>query len=126
MAAFIGSNNVIPARVKAAGIAQFGEQALKGVDRSGGKPGEEVTLCIRPSRVRVVGPEQGADNVLPGTVLRTAYLGEYCDVLVDIGLGATVRAFTPPTIDYQVGQVVLLQLPEGDCHLLQPGSRVTS
>jgi hypothetical protein len=25
-----------------------------------------------------------------------------------------------------VGQVVLLQLPEDDCHLLQPGNRVTS
>jgi len=126
VAAFIGSNNVIPARMTPAGTAQFGEQALRGVDRSGVQPGEEVTLCIRPSKVRVVAPGQGADNVLPGTVLRTAYLGEDCDVLVDIGNGATVRAFTPPQIDYQVGQVVLLQLPEDDCHLLQPGSRITS
>jgi iron(III) transport system ATP-binding protein len=126
VAAFIGSNNVIHARMTGAGTAQFGEQTLRGIDRSGARPGDEVTLCIRPSRVRVVGPGQGAENVLAGTVLRTAYLGEYCDVLVDIGNGASVRAFTAPHLDYQVGQVVLLQLPEDDCHLLQPGNRVTS
>jgi ABC-type spermidine/putrescine transport systems, ATPase components len=124
VAAFIGSNNVIKGVLAGPGTLRFGEQSLVGLDRSGAVPGAEITLCIRPSKVRVVGPNPGVTNVLPGTVLRTAYLGEYCDVLVDIGVGLSVRAFTPPTVDYRVGQVVLLHLPEQDCHLLQSGERV--
>jgi len=124
VAAFIGSNNVIKGVLAGPGTLRFGEQSLVGLDRSGAVPGAEITLCIRPSKVRIVGPNPGVTNVLPGTVLRTAYLGEYCDVLVDIGVGLSVRAFTPPTVDYRVGQVVLLHLPEQDCHLLQSGERV--
>jgi iron(III) transport system ATP-binding protein len=126
VAAFIGSNNIINGMLTGPGTLRFGEQSLMGSDRSGAVPGEEITLCIRPSKVQIVSPGERTNNVLPGTVVRTAYLGEYCDVLVDIGAGISMRAFTSPGIDYRVGQRVLLHLPEHDCHLLQSGSRVNS
>lgn len=126
VAAFIGSNNVIDGPLVGHNTLRFCEQSLTGIDRSGAVPGDDITLCIRPSKVRVVGPDQGVSNVLPATVVRTAYLGEYCDVLVDIGSGVTLRAFTPPSVDYRVGQTVLVHLPPEDCHLLQPKNRVNS
>lgn len=126
VAAFIGSNNVIQGQLAREGALRFGRTELAGLQRGRGTVGDPFALCIRPSKVRVVAPGEASGNVLPGQVIRTAYLGEYCDVLVDVGHGVSVRAFTPPSLDFSVDQPVLLHLPTEDCQLLEPAQRVTS
>lgn len=126
VAGFIGANNILHGLLTSPETLTFGEVPLRGRQCMGDAYGVPAALCIRPSKVRVVAPGEGDGNILPGTVLRTAYLGEYCDVLIDVGRETTVRAFTPPSLTFTSGQQVLLNLPENDCQILEPSARVLS
>lgn len=126
VAGFIGSNNILHGQLAEGHTLRFGAHSLNGRLNAEAAVGEALALCIRPSKVQVVPPRQNLGNLLPGSVVRTAYLGEYCDVLVDVGEGTTLRAFTPPSMDFTPGQPVLLHLPEHDCQILAPTARVVS
>ena len=126
VATFIGANNALAGTSKGNGAIQVGDHVLTAPDRSGAAPGASVSLCVRPSQVRLV--EAGADaapegcNRLSGTVLRSAYLGEYRDVLVDVGGGRTLRAFVPPAQNHGPGTAVAALLPVGSCQILGPAA----
>jgi len=123
VAAFIGGSNILHGVHAGAGVVRIGEAVLRGADYSHASPGETVALSIRPSRLGVTaaggGPAGQADgNLLRGRVVRSAYLGEQRDVLIDIGGDQTVRALVPPSQRFAPDEAVLVSLPIADCQVL--------
>ncbi|NUB16858.1 TOBE domain-containing protein, partial [Azospirillum brasilense] len=122
-----GPNKRLGGPSRGNGAIPGGGPLMTAPDRSGAAPGGTVSLCVRPSQVRLFGadqkdlPAEGC-NVLSGTVQRSAYLGEYRDVLVDLGGGRTLRAFIPPAQSFAPGSVVTALLPIGSCQILGPAA----
>lgn len=58
-----------------------------------------------------------ASNTLNGVVRRSAYLGEYRDVLIEIAADTTLRAFVSPHLRPQPGVPVLVHLPPEHCQI---------
>ena len=55
--------------------------------------------------------------MLNGVVRRSAYLGEYRDVLIEIAANTNVRAFVSPHIRPQPGEPVRVHLPPEHCQI---------
>lgn len=116
VASFIGSNNELVGAVEGAGILRIAGTVLRGDNRTKAGAGEQATLCVRPSRVRLEPAD--AENALPGIVRRSVYLGEYRDVLIEIADGQQLRAFVEPGIRLAVGEKVWARLPADRCQIL--------
>jgi ABC-type Fe3+/spermidine/putrescine transport system ATPase subunit len=115
VAEFIGSSNLIPAKVVARSAAGMVVESEHGLRLSATAParevGPEVTLLIRPERVRVAttatNPVSG--NRLPAEIMDVTYLGED----VQLGLLANER------------QPLLAALKSGrEAHALVPGVHI--
>ncbi|CAO3356588.1 ATP-binding cassette domain-containing protein [Azospirillum melinis] len=122
VARFIGSNNELSGTGEGEGSIRIGDRVLTAPDRSGVARGGSVSLCVRPSKVRLDDDGGLSCNSLPGTIVRSAYLGEHRDVLVDIGEGRTIRAFVPPERRYGPGAVTTVHLPIDACQILAPSA----
>ncbi|MFC4624031.1 ABC transporter ATP-binding protein [Daeguia caeni] len=118
VASFIGNNNTIPAVSAGHGAVRIGSSLIKGTDRSQRVAGQDVALIIRPGLVRLVDNKSAFDNCLTGKVLRSSYLGESRDILVELETGETMRAFIQPQFRPVVGDIVTLELPEQNCQIL--------
>jgi iron(III) transport system ATP-binding protein len=116
VASFIGTNNEIEGTLEAPGIIRIGQSRVHGLARSEAPLGAKATLCIRPSKVEI-GEYDDKQNLLRGTVSRSAYLGEYRDVLIDLPSGGSLRAFVPPRIKLVAGEAVAMRLPAESCHI---------
>ena len=84
VARFIGENNRLHGRVVTAkgGLCEVetGRERIRALQIADCKPGDEVTLSIRPERV-VVNPQPGVfGNQVGGTVLDLAFLGDHLRV----------------------------------------------
>ncbi|GAB4064028.1 ABC transporter ATP-binding protein [Ancylobacter sonchi] len=116
VASFIGSNNEIAGTIGGPGSFLLGAQPIAGVERASGTTGQQAVLCIRPSRVELC-DARATGNVLDGVVKRSAYLGEYRDVLIEIGEAGTLRAFVAPDRRPQPGERVRVRLPPEHCQI---------
>ncbi|MDX3808409.1 ABC transporter ATP-binding protein [Bosea thiooxidans] len=117
VASFIGSNNEIRGVKDAPGTIRVGATALQAEDRSDAAAGQPAVLCIRPSRLRLCAATE-PHNRLDGVVKRSAYLGEYRDVLIELAGGAMVRAFVAPHQRPAIGEAVSVHLPPVACQIL--------
>jgi len=125
VADFIGESNFFDGKIKSISkdeavvfIPQLNSE-LTGIPASPGLVnGEEVTISIRPEKVRIA--EQGLDiNSFAGTVANTVYIGTDTHVFVDLQ-GKKVKIFEQNRISrldpksfYTVGQAVMLvMMPE--------------
>ena len=104
VARFIGNNNVIAGKLEDRGRVRIGLSSVRGVDTSGAPAGAAVAFCVRPSQVRIDEDPGGASNALSGTVLRSAYLGESRDLLIEIGNFARIRAAVPASREFVAGR----------------------
>lgn len=117
VASFIGSNNEIEGVKEEGGVLRIGATSLRAEDRSNAMPGQAAVLCIRPSRLQLC--DAGVpDNRLDGVVKRSAYLGEYRDVLIELVDGGNLRAFVSPRLRTSVGERVSVHLPPSACQIL--------
>ncbi|MBE2278118.1 MAG: ABC transporter ATP-binding protein [Rhodobacteraceae bacterium] len=124
VASFIGTNNTVPGASAGRGALRIGERVVTGLDRSGAAEGGEAVLIIRPGKVRLhEGETAPADlaNSLPARVVRSAYLGESRDILVELATGATMRVLVPPEQRPAPGNRVVLELPAENCQILPRG-----
>jgi iron(III) transport system ATP-binding protein len=80
--------------------------------------GAEHVVCIRPHEVRLDEPTGVASNVLSGTVVRQAYLGETRDYLIELDGGERLRVLAPPTTRRDVGEKVSIYLPIEHCRVV--------
>lgn len=122
VAKFIGSNNELRGIHLGQGRVRVDGQELHGNLPHALEEGAPASLCIRPSRVMLKSGGAGAANMLRGRVVRASYLGEFSDVLVDVGPEQTIRVNLDPGIDVSVGEEVTLHLPAAQCQVLAPGA----
>jgi spermidine/putrescine ABC transporter ATP-binding subunit len=101
VAEFIGSSNLLPAKIVARGDgealveADGGLRLRCGADGDAAGDGTEVTVLIRPERIQIRLPGDGAaagENCFPARIAVVTYLGE--DLHLDLALasGQAVRA----------------------------------
>jgi len=91
VASFLGETNLLPGRccgIDGAHIVirfRNGELGRARIPRFGGRPavGDAVLTCIRPERIRILGPEDAADSVIRGKVVSSAFLGRHVRYVVD-------------------------------------------
>ncbi|MBB1608100.1 MULTISPECIES: ABC transporter ATP-binding protein [unclassified Pseudomonas] len=98
VADFIGETNFLPAQVAelAGEQALFripGGQALRAAGREGLREGAEVTLSIRPERLRLVGAD--TPDATPCTLAEQVYLGTDLQYQVQLADGTRLRVRTP-------------------------------
>ena len=118
VAGFIGNNNVIAGVLEEPGRVRVGPNSVRGADSSGARPGAAVSFCVRPSRVCVDQDPGGASSALRGTVVRSAYLGESRDLLIDMENFSRLRASVPASREFVAGQQVTVYLPIESCRIV--------
>jgi ABC-type Fe3+/spermidine/putrescine transport system ATPase subunit len=99
VAEFIGSSNLLAARIVERGVPGMIVETSTGLrlrcasDGDGG--GADVSVLLRPERIAVQRPGSGngpEQNCLPAQVVAVTYLGEDLHLSLDIGRGLTLRA----------------------------------
>jgi spermidine/putrescine transport system ATP-binding protein len=97
VADFIGESNFLPAHVTAMlnGSVQLtvaGEQMRAQALARTLSPGQAVTLTVRPEKIVLKPPNQGADQVLRGSVSGVVYIGTDTRYTVRLDSGETLTA----------------------------------
>jgi iron(III) transport system ATP-binding protein len=119
VAAFIGRTNTLAGTVVGPGLVETaGGRRVRAVDEAGFPVGAPVTICIRPHHVLLTQPADGGFNELSGTVMRSVYLGEARDYLVELDGGPRLRVSAPPDSDARPGAVVAVYLPIAHCRVV--------
>ena len=129
VAAFTGSDNFLDGTVIARNgddlILQFGEFTLRA--RGEAAVDETITTCIRPSRLRLVGPHTDFDDdgitELSGTVDRWTNEGDVYRVVVGVaGSDVELTASVPPTtfdrLALESPRSVRVGVPPAHVHLI--------
>ena len=83
--------------------------------------GDDVTLAIRPSAVRIIadGTDAPVSNVIRGRLIGQAYLGDQQDLRLEVSGGNTVRALAPSHLLFPAGAETLLHFPPQDCRVVR-------
>ena len=111
VAGFIGDINLLDARVTGSGTVALGNGTEVRVATSL-PAGQEVTLALRPERLRLLDPDEpaaGEEVRLPGKVVRRLYYGDAFFYEVEVGIGrlVEVKEENRPGVDvYQPGDRV--------------------
>ena len=126
VAAFIGTMNLMEGRFEqgASGSAELtvAGVSLQAIGVSGLlRPGDPVSVGIRPEKIRLTPSPSPAKNVLPGLVKAQSYLGDRSHILIEVqGLGIIVAAKQnseqrPASPD--VGSRLWVELPPHSIHV---------
>ena len=91
VAGFLGETNLLPGTCCGLEgdhvVIRFrnGKLGRAGIPRFGGRPapGDAVLASIRPERIRILKPDQGADSHVEGTVVSCAFLGRHARYVID-------------------------------------------
>jgi TOBE domain len=83
--------------------------------------GDDVTLAIRPSAVRIITDSTSApvSNVIRGRLIGQAYLGDQQDLRFEVSGGDTVRALAPSSLPFSNGVEAVLHFPPRDCRVVR-------
>jgi iron(III) transport system ATP-binding protein len=120
VASFIGGANCLAATVLEPGVVRCGEAVMRASVAEDFRPGDAVSLCIRPYAVRVHRDGvQRAGNLARGRLVQQAYLGDQNDLRIELLGGEQIRAVGPAASGYQRGEEVMVELPPEACLLLR-------
>ena len=123
VADFIGTSNLLPARMISPDTAQVGETRLSVATNAGAfAKGDEVVLMTRPEEV-FVRPANGAmtQNTVPGRVTFIRDIGATIEILVDCDGHEVISVMTPKDRpDVRTGQDVHVEMPKDACSVLAP------
>jgi iron(III) transport system ATP-binding protein len=123
VASFIGQTNCLTGQLAEPGIVRCGDLRLRAADDGQFRPGDQVVLCIRPHAVRVCRGSvdaAGSGNTLAGRLVQQAYLGDLQDLRIELRGHQQIRALTPSSQSYDVGEEILVDLPVEACRLARP------
>ena len=128
VADFIGLTNFIPGRLahmqNGSGLVETSVGRLRCVGRTGLALGNDVLVAIRPEGFRLNPPAAGGeDNVLEGTVLTGAYLGNLYDYRVELSGGQVVRVQGPVERGFAAGERIHLGVRAGDAWVIPADPR---
>ncbi len=108
VAAFMGNDNVLPARRLAADRIEV--EGVGALQTESAAPESGFWVAIRPERLLLA--EAGAANSVPGTVMTAAYFGDSADYAVRLEAGAMLQLVQPLGAGFGAG-------------LLAPGTAVS-
>ncbi|MBC7876593.1 MAG: ABC transporter ATP-binding protein [Anaerolineales bacterium] len=123
VADFIGESNFLEGTIKSLSKDEASvfipslNAEVKGMPISEGLvTGEEVVVCVRPEKIKLVDKSVKSDGLFPGRVTNTVYIGADTQVFVDVN-GAKLKVWEQNRISrldpksfYTVGQEVWLML----------------
>ena len=118
VARFIGSSNVVKGRNLADDRIELAGMPLR---CTGAKlaAGGETAVSIRQHDIRLMAKApDGAENVVPATVVRQVFLGNSRDYMVQLGDATQLRIVTSPAENIPQGASVWLHLPPEHCRAL--------
>jgi iron(III) transport system ATP-binding protein len=120
-ATFIGQANCLAARAIAAGVVAVDGVHFAVANGLAAAVGDDVTLAIRPSAVRIIadGTDAPVSNVIRGRLIGQAYLGDQQDLRLEVSGGNTVRALAPSHLLFPAGAETLLHFPPQDCRVVR-------
>ncbi len=114
--------NVLAGDVADAGLVVCGSLTLRAASSVPLARGARAVVCIRPQHL-VLGSGDGAavsaPNRAAGRIVRHTYLGELRDYLIDVEGCAQLRAITDPSVRYDVGATVTIDLPADRCRIVE-------
>src|SRR6266849_5343902 len=118
VARFIGSSNIVKGRNLAADRIEFAGTPLR-VIGAYLPTGGETAVSIRQHDIRLMtkAPD-GAENVVPATVVRQVFLGSNRDYMVQVADGTQLRVVTSAEDNIAQGSSVWLHLPAERCRAL--------
>ena len=100
VADFIGEVNLIKGKTSSNEGGKIvihwaeGQPALKGTTEEAIGKGADVTFAIRPEKIAISKQRPDAANVVEGTILDIAYLGNISTYYVKLSTGQTIKAQT--------------------------------
>jgi iron(III) transport system ATP-binding protein len=120
-ASFIGRMNVLGGEVGDGGVVLCGPLVIQGAAPAPVPRGEKVVVCIRPQHVVLdsAASSASAQNRSRGRIVRHTYLGEFRDYLIELDGGLQLRAITEPSVRYDVGVEVAVELPPARCRIVE-------
>ncbi len=123
VADFIGTSNLLPARMTGADTAQVGDAVVQvGANTQVFTAGDEVVLMTRPEAVFVRPASKSAPpNSVKGRVTFVRDIGATIEILVDCDGNEVVSVLTPKDWpDVRIGQDVHVEMPKDACSVLAP------
>ncbi len=121
VANFLGSTNLLEATVQGPLDAMWSLETPAGQIRaacpSGVKPGDKVTISIRPESLGIHTQEPSSGNVLPGEIDMFMFLGEMAECRVRVG-GSVLRTRQHPNVNFHHGERVFVQIPVESCTVI--------
>ena len=121
VADFIGTSNLFPGRVEDGGrLNVVGQDFAVGRGGEELKPGEEVSVLIRPEDVHVLAADQDGPNRWQGSVSFIRDIGATVEILVDCGGQEIIAMMTPkdrPSVE--LGMAVTVECPAASCSVLR-------
>jgi putative spermidine/putrescine transport system ATP-binding protein len=125
VASFVGTLNILKGEVADAAsrrIAIDGQEIVAKRDLNGAKPGDALTVALRPEAISLNGAD-GARNRLDGTVEEVSFLGSVVRIRVRFRDNAvSLDTFNDPGVTPpERGQPVTVSFAHGDLHVLQEG-----
>jgi iron(III) transport system ATP-binding protein len=118
VARFIGASNILRGKnIDESHIAFAGEKLrCRGARLSAGGT---TSLSVRPHDIRLsAAPISGAENIVPGKVIRQVFLGGYRDYMIETSGGTPLRVIAPAEQNILPETAVWLHLPPERCHAL--------
>jgi len=124
VANFVGSSNVIPATV----TRLCDEPRVVEAETALGpllceadgdvRPGETLSILVRPEDVKEAGDAAGGPNTFRATARKVVFLGPSCDVDLEAA-GLSLKAVFPSRCSVAAGTEVMVHLPAYACHLMR-------
>lgn len=120
VADFIGTSNLIPARMSDSGAVSVNGTDMKFENRSDDAKAGDVILMTRPEEVFVhKAGKKFEGNALAGTVNFIRDIGMTIEILVDCGGQEVVSVMTPKDFpEVELGEKVHVQMPPSACNVL--------
>jgi len=124
VAAFMGNDNVLPARIVLPGPPAILEiEGVGPAQTTATTTASEVWLAIRPERLRITQGSQPGPNRATGTITQSTYCGDSADYTVRLDQGATLQVVQPLAQGFGQGLLppetqVTLTWPPNACVLL--------
>jgi iron(III) transport system ATP-binding protein len=99
VARFIGGSNVLDVEHVAGREVALGGHRLFVGDGEFAGPGRAMSVCVKTHDLELVtGAPPSRDNLVPGVVVRHAYLGSHRDYVVDVGQDLLIAAPATPVV----------------------------
>ena len=109
VADFIGSANLLPVTVQAAGIVRWGDVTLP-ADTAGLKPNDKANLVLRQEALTLLSEAGRTTHSLPADIIRSQYLGAKTVLRVRLQSGDELQLEWPGAAAHKVGDAVHVNL----------------